>query len=112
MVLGIIFIIIGVVALRWPEAAGLREDDLWKGFLAILAGLIVIIGSALDGDKGGVEKGTTVVTVSADRFGDEWPLIVDGGSLRCEPPGAVIFRYNGSDFGVNGMAENLGYPPH
>ena len=43
--------------------------------------------------------------VSRSDFGATWPLTVESGTLRCEPPGAVIFRApDGKDYGVNGLA--------
>lgn len=49
--------------------------------------------------------------VSQAEFGDAWPLTIDRGTLRCEPPGAVVFQASdGSDYGVNGIALSQGYP--
>ena len=48
-------------------------------------------------------------TISRADLGAAWPLTVDSGSLRCEPPGAVIFTANGTDYAVNGAATSKGY---
>lgn len=49
--------------------------------------------------------------VSQAEFGDAWPLTIDRGTVRCEPPGAVVFQApDGSDYGVNGVATSQGYP--
>jgi len=49
--------------------------------------------------------------ISRADFGDEWPLTVDEGELRCEPPSRVVFTDpDGKEWGVNGMAVTHGYP--
>lgn len=53
---------------------------------------------------------TNAQPVSAADFGDKWPLTVDSGVLRCEEQ-AVVFRYEGVDYAVNGTAKSRGYPP-
>lgn len=43
-------------------------------------------------------------------FDEPWPLTVDGGTLRCEPPSAVVFTApDGTEYAVNGMAESQDY---
>lgn len=45
------------------------------------------------------------VEVTADQFGDKWPLTVDKGSLHCEPPTRIVFTApDGQKYGVNGTA--------
>lgn len=45
--------------------------------------------------------------VSADQFGDKWPLTVDKGTLHCEPPTRIVFTApDGQKYGVNGSAAN------
>lgn len=51
----------------------------------------------------------TGMAVSAADFGENWPLTVEEGILRCEPPGAVVFSTGGKDYAVNGMAATQGY---
>lgn len=50
--------------------------------------------------------------VSADEYGDRWPLTVTGGVLRYEPAGRAIFRdLEGNEYQLNGMAQSAGYAP-
>ena len=45
------------------------------------------------------------VEVTADQFGDKWPLTVDKGTLHCEPPTRIFFTTaEGHKYGVNGTA--------
>ncbi|HHP6940216.1 TPA: DUF2511 domain-containing protein [Acinetobacter baumannii] len=47
------------------------------------------------------------VEVTADQFGDKWPLTVDKGTLHCEPPTRIVFTApDGQKYGVNGSAAN------
>lgn len=49
--------------------------------------------------------------ISRAELGETWPLTVNRGTLRCEPPGAVVFQApDGSDYAVNGLASSQGYP--
>lgn len=48
--------------------------------------------------------------VSRADFGDDWPLTVDTGELRCEGASAVVFVVDGTEYGVNGSALSAGYP--
>ncbi len=45
--------------------------------------------------------------VTRSDFGDEWPLTVDSGVLRCEEGSAVVFKddADGTVYAVNGMAQ-------
>ena len=43
--------------------------------------------------------------VSRADFGEEWPLTVESGLLRCQA-GAVTFETGGSVYAVNGLAMN------
>ncbi|NLT53572.1 MAG: DUF2511 domain-containing protein [Actinomycetales bacterium] len=45
--------------------------------------------------------------ISKSVFGDQWPLTVDSGRLRCEGPqyhGAVTFEHEGKVYALNGPA--------
>lgn len=42
--------------------------------------------------------------VLAEDYGDEWPLTVDGGALRCEGSSAVTFETDGNTYAINGTA--------
>lgn len=47
------------------------------------------------------------IEVTADQFGDKWPLTVDKGTLHCEPPTRIVFTTpDGQKYGVNGSAAN------
>lgn len=47
------------------------------------------------------------VEVTADQFGDKWPLTVDKGTLHCEAPTRIVFTTpDGQKYGVNGSAAN------
>ncbi|WPD17984.1 DUF2511 domain-containing protein [Thermaerobacter composti] len=48
--------------------------------------------------------------ISAEDLGEEWPLTVDSGYLRCDQQ-AVIFHHDGVDYAVNGTAKSRGLPP-
>lgn len=66
-----------------------------KGLATAIALLVVACGgSAADGRP-----------VSKSDYGDEWPLTVDHGTLRCEGASAVVFvAPDGTEYGVNGTA--------
>ncbi|MFX7021305.1 DUF2511 domain-containing protein, partial [Acinetobacter baumannii] len=45
--------------------------------------------------------------VSADQYKDKWPLVVNKGTLTCEPPSRIVFTDpDGNKYGVNGSAQN------
>ena len=47
------------------------------------------------------------IEVTADQFGDNWPLNVDKGTLHCEAPTRIVFTApDGQKYGVNGSASN------
>lgn len=73
-----------------------------------LVGVLALALTACGGSDTGDDSST--ITVSASDFGDEWPLTVDSGTLRCEPPSAVVFETDdGREYAVNGMAATNGY---
>jgi hypothetical protein len=38
-------------------------------------------------------------------LGDDWPLTVESGTLRCEGAGAVVFKApDGTEYALNGLA--------
>lgn len=47
--------------------------------------------------------------VTAARF-DEWPFTVDVDTLRCRDGVSVTFEADGTEYGVNGTAQDAGYP--
>lgn len=46
--------------------------------------------------------------VAASDYGDEWPLTVESGTLRCDGD-SVIFETGGTEYAVNGLADGRGY---
>jgi len=42
--------------------------------------------------------------VTAEQFGDAWPLTVESGTLRCERGIIVVFVHNGQRYAMNGTA--------
>lgn len=50
------------------------------------------------------------VSVTRDEVGNDWPLTVDHGTVRFEPPGHVVFiAPDGTEYAVNGFAKTKGY---
>ncbi|WP_417589220.1 DUF2511 domain-containing protein [Pararhodobacter oceanensis] len=47
--------------------------------------------------------------ISAETFGDQWPLTVDSGRIDCIAPNAAVFIHNGTTYQLNGMAQSRGY---
>lgn len=71
-----------------------------------LAALLLAPALLLAGCGGGPQGNQ----VTRAQFGEAWPLTVDSGLLRCEPPGAVVFTApNGTEYAVNGLAESQGF---
>ncbi len=50
-----------------------------------------------------------IAVVTAGRF-KEWPFTVDVGTLRCRDGVSVTFEAGGTEYGVNGTAQDAGYP--
>lgn len=42
--------------------------------------------------------------ISANEFGDRWPLLVESGYVDCERGGCVVFRSGGETYAINGNA--------
>lgn len=51
------------------------------------------------------EEDADGMRVSADDYGDDWPLTVSSGTLDCQRE-AVTFTTQGTTYAVNGMAES------
>lgn len=49
------------------------------------------------------------VKVSRAEYGDDWPLTVESGRLRCRPPWVITFHTGDEAYAVNGMARSRGY---
>lgn len=52
-------------------------------------------------------SGVTERVISHADFGDEWPFVVESGTLRCHAPSAVTFTSGDVTYAVNGMASTL-----
>lgn len=80
--------------------------------LAILAVFAVFVAVVIYGvlrpeEEREVFRPTNPIEVSAVDFGDDWPLTVDHGLLRCEGVGAVTFTApDGTVYAVNGLAKS------
>lgn len=47
--------------------------------------------------------------VSHRDYGEAWPLTVEAGTLRYEPPGRAVFEHDGTAYALNGLASSAGY---
>lgn len=73
-----------------------------RSLIAVVA-ILMLTAAAACGDT--ASESETTVTVSRADFGDQWPLTVDGGTLRCEAD-AVSLEARGVVYAVNGTAES------
>lgn len=72
--------------------------------------LVVLTLAAFAAGCGGQSGGEPPGHVEPADFDQPWPLTVESGTLRCEPPGAVVFTApDGTEYAVNGMAEGQDY---
>jgi len=53
--------------------------------------------------------GETGKKVTAEEFGKSWPFTVESGEVACVKGRAAIFRSNGEEYQLNGIARSLGY---
>ena len=49
-------------------------------------------------------RGGSGVAISKDDFGEDWPFLIDSGTLNCAPGDAVTFEADGQTYAVNGTA--------
>lgn len=68
---------------------------------------VLVLGMLVAACSGGDSPGYPPGYVTRSMLGDAWPLTVEEGVLRCEPPGAIIFETGGVDYGVNGLAADF-----
>lgn len=76
--------------------------------IAGLALSLVLVGCGTGGppaDGGPPDPGY----VSQTLLGDDWPLTVPDGVLRCEGASTIVFRSGGTDYAVNGVATAAGH---
>lgn len=101
-----------------------RQDarPAWQtGLISAVVVILVIVGVYVFLPRGGTTVPdrppvTPIVTaraqnerVSAAEYGADWPLIVDGGLLTCEPINEVVLRASdGQIYGLNGSARGSG----
>ncbi|WP_370526094.1 DUF2511 domain-containing protein [Cellulomonas sp. JH27-2] len=60
----------------------------------------------------GCSSEPTTKTVDADTaqaLGWTWPLSVDGGNIVCAGSNQLVFRVDGTDYALNGLAKSGGY---
>jgi hypothetical protein len=62
---------------------------------------------ALTGCGGSASSSGDGETVSRADFGEEWPLTVDSGELRCEGAGAATITADGTTYALNGTATSM-----
>ena len=49
--------------------------------------------------------------MTSDELGEDWPLTVDEGIVRCEGAGEVYFEADGTTYAVNGTARGASDAP-
>jgi hypothetical protein len=54
------------------------------------------------------------IRVTRDDFGEKWPIVLDGGTLRCQIDGprklVTLDTGDGIQYGINGAARGFGFP--
>jgi hypothetical protein len=68
-----------------------------------------VISGEEDAAPGPPASDTHHAVVTAARF-EQWPFTVDVGTLRCRDGVSVTFEADGTEYGVNGTAQDAGYP--
>jgi hypothetical protein len=94
-----------------------ENNSFWRrpGFWILVVVIVAIVGSISDedgtDDDGRVDSvqeeeefAGNETSISSDEFGNEWPLTVDEGIVRCEGAGEVYFTADGTTYSVNGLA--------
>jgi RNA polymerase subunit RPABC4/transcription elongation factor Spt4 len=77
--------------------------------LLIMVGLAIVVGTLTGNEDSNQTR--SKVTVSADNYGDHWPLTVDSGFLTCTDGQSLVFHHGGKEYAVNGFASSRGYEP-
>nr|WP_225224579.1 DUF2511 domain-containing protein [Cellulomonas sp. JH27-2] len=75
------------------------------GRVAVLAACVIVTIA-------GCSSEPTTKTVDADTaqaLGWTWPLSVDGGNIVCAGSNQLVFRVDGTDYALNGLAKSGGY---
>lgn len=75
-----------------------------KFYLAGLFAVVALAGCGGDTGSDPAAAASNEALMSADELGDDWPLTVDEGIVRCEGAGEVYFEAAGKTYAVNGMA--------
>ena len=83
----------------WGKAIG--------GCLGSLVLVSVVFGLTASGEDD-AKASRHALDVKAGDFA-EWPFTVQSGTLRCRD-GSVTFATGGQEYGVNGRAQDSGYP--
>ena len=64
--------------------------------------VLTITGAVLVGCSG---PPVQALLINRSYLGNDWPLSVESGTLRCEGAGAIVFTApDGTDYGVNALA--------
>jgi hypothetical protein len=48
--------------------------------------------------------------VTREELGDDWPLTVDSAWVWCQSDQTILMRADGHTYGLNGPAQDAGYP--
>lgn len=70
--------------------------------------LVVILSSCAEESRPQIEESSHEKIVSRSMYGQEWPLTVESGTLKCLGYGGVVFISNGRIYGLNGTAKTYG----
>lgn len=99
----------------------------WPTWKKVVVGMVIlaVIGAAADAmndersepASAADARGTTSdlapneALMTQAELGDEWPLTVDEGIVRCEGAGEVYFEAEGTTYAVNGTAQGASGAP-
>jgi hypothetical protein len=78
-------------------------------FVAVAALCLAACGEAGSSGNSDSQTASNERAISRTDYGDDWPLTVESGTLRCDEPGAVTFTSddNGTTYWVNGTAGDM-----
>jgi hypothetical protein len=82
-----------------------------SGMIAAFIGAAFGVSGCDDSTGNGADRMARSRTVSRSQYGNDWPLSVDRGELRCYPNlgGAVAFAASGTLYALNDAARRHGY---
>lgn len=84
--------------------------NIFAGIVIVSAviGLLAALGGCSSSDKS--SDGFQVDSSIAEAIGWEWPLTVDEITVHCLDGKQLVASVDGTDYGLNGLAEDGGYP--